>query len=44
MDAVTVAYDEDIQIIDSSVVRFHQHAANVIKAIKFIVWGAREKG
>lgn len=28
MDAVTEAYDGDIQMIDSSVVRVHQHAAN----------------
>ncbi len=31
MDAVSKAYDGDIQMIDSSVVRVHQHAANVKK-------------
>jgi transposase len=31
MDAVSEAYDGDIQMIDSSVVRVHQHAANVKK-------------
>jgi hypothetical protein len=39
-----VAYDGDIQMIDSSVVRVHQHAANVKKATEFIVWAAREEG
>ncbi len=29
MDAVSEAYDGGIQMIDSSVVRVHQHAANV---------------
>lgn len=31
MDAVSKAYDGDIQMIDSSVIRVHQHAANVKK-------------
>jgi len=31
MDAVSEAYDGNIQMIDSSVVRVHQHAANVKK-------------
>jgi transposase len=31
MAAVSAAYDGDIQMIDSSVVRVHQHAANVKK-------------
>jgi len=42
MDAITEAYDGDIQMIDSSVVRVHQHAANVKKATRFIVWAAPE--
>ena len=41
MDAVTAASDGDIQMIDSSVVRVHQHAANVKKATRFMVWAAR---
>ena len=32
MDAITKAYDGDIQMIDNSVTRVHQHAANVKKA------------
>ena len=31
MDAVSEAYEDDMQMIDSSVVRVHQHAANVKK-------------
>ena len=42
MDAITEAYDGDIQMIDSSVVRVHQHAANVKKATRFIGWAAPE--
>ena len=37
VDAVSEAFDGDIQMIDSSVVRVHQHAANVIKTTEFIV-------
>ena len=43
MDAVTEAYDGDLQMIDSSVVRVHQHAANVKKTPRFIVWAAAEE-
>ena len=32
--AVAKAYDGDIQMIDSSVVRVHQHAANNLAMIK----------
>ena len=35
MDAITQVYDGDIQMIDSSIVRVHQHAANVKKAMQF---------
>ena len=43
MDAVSEAFDGNIQMIDSSVVRVHQHAANVKKTTEFIVWAAREE-
>ena len=35
MDAISESYDGDLQMIDSSVVRVHQHAAgvSVIKTI-----------
>ena len=42
MDAITEAYDGDIHMIDSSVIRVHQHAANLKKATKIIVWAAPE--
>ena len=42
-DAITAAYDGNIQMIDTSVVRVHQHAANVKKGVKFIVWAAAEE-
>jgi len=44
MDAVSEAHDGEVQMIDSSVVRVHQHAANVKKTTEFIVWGAAEEG
>ena len=43
MNAVSEAFDGDIQMIDSSVVRDHQHAANVKKTTEFIVWAVREE-
>ena len=43
MDAISEAYDGNIQMIDSSVGRVHQHAANVKKATEFIVWAAAEE-
>ncbi len=44
MDVVTVAYDGDLLMIDSSVVRLHPYAANVKKATEFIVCATREEG
>ena len=42
MDSVIEANDGDIQKIDSSVVRVHRHAANVIQAAQPIVSDADE--
>jgi len=54
--AVSVAYEGDLQIVDSSSIRVHQHAANVKKGvgrrpqpplgteITPAAWGAREAG
>ena len=42
MDAITEAYDGDIEMIDSSVVRVHQHAANTKKSVEIVVWGVAE--
>ncbi len=42
MDAIIEAYDGEVQMIDSSVVRVHQHAANSKKTVKIVVWAAAE--
>tara|TARA_R100001143_G_scaffold52368_3_gene47471 strand:+ start:111824 stop:112066 length:243 start_codon:yes stop_codon:yes gene_type:complete len=39
--AVTQAYDGDIQMIDITSVRVHQHAANSKKITRIAVWAAR---
>ena len=44
MDAVIDAHDGDVQMIDSSSVRVHQHAANVKKTVDLIAWVARAGG
>ena len=38
MDAISEAYDGDIQMIDSSVVRVHQHAAGAKKGVEIVAW------
>lgn len=54
-DAVSAAYDGDLQMVDSSSIRVHQHAANVKRGISRRVpprrtaltpdaWGARGAG
>ena len=42
MDAITEAYDGDVQMIDSSSVRVHQHAGCAKKGVEFVVWAAAE--
>ena len=44
MDAITKAYDGDIQTIDSSSVRVHQHAANGKRGVDMIAWVVRAAG
>ena len=44
LPAVTTAYDGDVQMIDSTSVRVHQHAANSKKATRIAVWAARAAG
>jgi transposase len=39
MDAVTKAHDGKVQMIDSSIVRVHQHASGVKKRVEFVVLG-----
>ena len=44
MAAVSQAYDGDVQMIDSTSVRVHQHAANAKKATRIAAWAARAAG
>ena len=39
MDAIVKAHDGEVQMIDSSIVRVHQHAAGVEKKVEIVVWG-----
>ena len=38
MDAVTKAHDGKLQMIDSSIVRVHQHAAGAKKGVEIVAW------
>jgi transposase len=42
MDAIVKAHDGKVQMIDSSIVRVHQHASGVKKRVEFVVWGEAE--
>jgi transposase len=42
MDAIVKAHDGEVQMIDSSIVRVHQHASGVKKRVEFVVWGEAE--
>ena len=42
MDAVVKAYDGKVQMIDSSIVRVHQHASGAKKTVEIVVWGEAE--
>ena len=42
MDAVTKGHDGNVQMIDSSIVRVHQHASGVKKRVEFVVWAEAE--
>ena len=44
LEAVTAAYDGEVQMIDSTSVRVHQHAANAKKATRIAVWAAPAAG
>jgi hypothetical protein len=44
MDAVTKAHDGSVQMIDSSIVRVHQHASGVKKRVEIVVWGEAAAG
>jgi len=38
MDAVVKAYDGNMQMIDSSIVRVHQHASGAKKRVEIVAW------
>ena len=42
MDAIVDAYGGDVEMIDTSSVRVHQHAANRKKGVQMDVWAAVE--
>ena len=42
MDAISEAYDGDLQMIDSSVIRVHQHAAGAKKRVEIVAWAVAE--
>ena len=44
MAAVSQAYDGNVQMIDSTSVRVHQHATNSKKATRIAVWAAPAAG
>ena len=43
MDAITEAYDGDVQMIDGTSVRVHHSAATLKKTIQIDVWGVVEE-
>lgn len=42
MDEITKAYDGRVQMIDSSIVRVHQHAAGAKKGVEIVAWAVLE--
>ena len=42
MDEITKAYDGHVQMIDSSMVRVHQHAAGAKKGVEIVAWAVLE--
>jgi transposase len=42
MDAIVKAHDGKVQMIDSSLVRVHQHASGAKKRVEFVVWAEAE--
>lgn len=44
MDAITAAYDGDIQMIDSTSIRAHQQAATLKRGVEIIAWVVPEAG
>ena len=44
MDEIVKAHDGKVQMIDSSIVRVHQHASGVKKRVEIVVWVEAEAG
>ena len=44
MDAITQAHDGQVQMIDTSIVRVHQHAAGAKKGVEFVIWAEAAEG
>jgi transposase len=44
MDVVTKAHGGEVQMIDSSIVRVHQHASGVKKRVEIAAWGEAAVG
>jgi len=42
MDAIAAAHDGDVQMIDTSIVRVHQHGATAKRGIEIVAWVAHE--
>ena len=42
MDAISEAYDGDLQMIDSSIIRVHQHAGGAKKRVEIVAWAVAE--
>jgi transposase len=43
MDAIVTSHDGKVQMIDSSIVRVHQHASGVKKRVEIVVWAEAEE-
>jgi len=43
MDGIVQAHDGKVQMIDSSIVRVHQHASGVKKRVEIVAWGEAEE-
>jgi transposase len=44
MDAIVAVHDGDVQMIDSSIVRVHQHGATAKRGVQIDVWVVPEAG
>jgi transposase len=44
MDAITQAHNGEVQMIDTSIVRVHQHAAGAKKGVAFVIWAEAAEG